>query len=428
MTLSRFVQTDVVRYTRKDIGLGSQTRYVTACKGLLLRKNVKTLVSLFALLMALVCGTALAAPQGGGVNEAQVKLNLIHQMQDDGYLSEKLAREAVQKYVDPKQLSAPVTIKPAGAVTASSESLWMRYVSWVNAVKVVGILFILVAFWGVIRNIIKGIWHLLVTVPVVVYQLPLLAVSVTLTVRPDLIWASQALYLAIFGSVANILLLGWVAVTNEKLALFVLRLFRLGLPPASVGAFWGMVYFGALALLYHSPIFGFAAAVCLSGVFSFGMYYSRGTLWLDFKDNAEAAVVLGHLVVLLAYVVARAKFPQLQALTYFSAGLEYYCTIAMCVGLLVGSAPMVRKHETVGLYVVLFIAIAVAASLGYFILDLRVIGSIVMCFFILFCLEWLGYWGFQGGLIAGCAVLGVSLFGLSVLLEHYGKLIVLSMV
>lgn len=387
---------------------------------------MKSFVSLMALIMALFCSPSFAS--AGPVNEAQVRLNLIHLMQDDGFLSEKMAGEAKLKYVDPKQLSAPVTVDTAASSMPALGSLLDRYLSWFNAIKVIGVVFILIAFWGGIQKLIKGIWHLIASVPVLAYQLPLLGLTVTLTLKPQMVWASQALYLAIFGSVANLLVLLWFAVTHEKFAMQVLKLFRLGLPPASVGSFWGMLYFGGLAVLYQSPIFGFAAAVCLSGVLSFGMYYSQGTLWLHFKEHAEGAVVFGHLAVLLIYLAVRINAPHAPAINLFGMGIEYYCTVAMCVGLLVGSAPWMRSEGAVGLYVLTFILVAVAASFGYFLLDIKVIGSIVMCFFILFCLEWLGYLGFQGGVIAGCAILGFSLFGVAVLMEHYSNYIVLATV
>jgi hypothetical protein len=266
---------------------------------------------------------------------------------------------------------------------------------------------------------------LLVKVPVLVYQIPFLALAVAMTGFPGLFWASQAFYVVLFGSVANLIVLGWIFAVYDKLALKLLDFMRLGMSVGTALAFWGMIYFGALALLHQSQIFGFAAAVCLSGVFSFGMYYGSGTLWLHYEHKAEASVVFGHLLVLLAYVAARTLLPQLHAVSYFSVGLEYYCTVALCVGLLVSSSPLQPRGKPVGMYAGVFILVAIAALCGYYLLGQQVIGSMVACFFLLFCLEWLGYWGFKGGLIVGCAVLGTSIYGLSLLMEHYGPLIVL---
>jgi hypothetical protein len=386
---------------------------------------VKALLSLFALLCFLVCGSALASTPASGLNAAQVRLDLIHRMQDDGFLSNKLASEAKLKYVDPKELTAPAGFKPAAASNPEEDSPWERYLSLASALKVGAVLFFLVAFWGVISNIIAGVWHLLVKVPVVVYQIPFLALSVAMTVFPALFWASQAFYIVLFGSVANLIVLGWIFVIYDKLALRLLRFMRLGMSVGTALAFWAMIYFGTLALLHQSQIFGFAAAVCLSGVLSFGMYYSSGTLWLRYEHKAEASVVFGHLLVLLAYVATRTLLPQMHAVSYFSTGLEYYCTVALCVGLLVSSSPMQPRGKPVGMYAVVFILVAIASLVGYYLLGQQVIGSMVACFFLLFCLEWLGYWGFKGGLIVGCAVLGTSIYGLSLLMEHYGQLIVL---
>jgi len=78
-------------------------------------------------------------------------------------------------------------------------------------------------------------------------------------------------------------------------------------------------------------------------------------------------------------------------------------------------------------YALMFVVLFFLANYGYFFMDLKVIGSIVSCFFVLLVLEWLGYIGFKGGLIVGCATLGASLYALSLLLEKYGSMIILSL-
>ena len=378
------------------------------------------MTNLLRLLVVLVSVWGLPAWATSTTNTtaAQVKLDLLKQLETDGFLSAKLAQEAKDKYVDPTQLTSPVTSE------TTSDSLWARYVSWVNFFKVAGVILLLIAFGGTLRNLVRGVWHLLVQVPPAVYQGTLLTVTITGTLRPELLWASQSFYVAMFCAFANLGLLCWVLATYEKLAKALAALFNLGIPVGSVLSFWGMLYFGALALGYNSQIFGFFAAVCLSGILSFGVYYMPGVLTLYFKEKALNAVVFGHLGILAGYAGLKITGTLPTQADVFVTGLEYYCTIGFAVGLLVGASPFFNRRES-GLYGLVFVLSLLAAITGYFFYDLKVIGSILCSFFILLVLEWLTYWGFRGGVVIGSGILGGTLYSMSLLLERFGHLLVL---
>lgn len=354
----------------------------------------------------------------------QVKLELLKQLEQDGYLSNKLASEARDKYVNPRELSVPLVAAVAAANAKPAESFWDRYFSWTGLFKVVGVVCLLVAFGGTIARFIGAMAFLIIQVPKEVYQTVFLGSSLSLTFVPGAIWASQAFYLALFGAFANIILLAWVLETHPKLQAFVSKFFKLGIPPACVASFLGMLYFAGLALAYQSQIFGFFAAVGLSGLFSFAVLYRPGVLTLHFHEKGTSAVVFGHLAVLAGYVALRitGNLPQQTAL--FAVGLECYCTIAMGVGFLVAASPFSRERA-VGGYLLLFIAVLASAVTGYFFFDLKVIGSILCCIGVLLALEWIGYVSYQTGFIFGTFLMGVVLYGGAMLLERYAHFIVL---
>ena len=363
---------------------------------------------------------------GAPATEAQVKLEFIGQLEKDGYLSGKLADEARVKYVDPRQLTAPGA-SPAVSAQTPKDSLWDRYFSLIGFAKVVAVVLFLVAFWGTVTNLIKGVWHLLVQIPAYAYQVPFLAASVYATLVPQAIWASQAIYVALLAAFVNLIIVGWVLAMYPKLAKALAQLFRLGIPVASVVSFWLMLYFGALALHYESAIFGFATAVCFSSMLSFGLYYSRGTLSLEFNEKALFAVVFGHLAVVIAYVLTKASGHYPASFEVFAGGVEYYSTIAMCVGLLCGSFPSYKKDNTTASMSMLFILVLMMAAAAKFILGQDVIGNLVVCFFILFMLEWIAYVGYKTGVIVGSAVTGAALYGVAMFFERHSSFLVLTM-
>lgn len=380
---------------------------------------MKYFLTILILFMSL-CTNAFAQ---NSTNSEELKIELINKMTNDGFLSPKLALEAKEKYIDVTKLNAKSVAKK-NIIENKTASKWTDYLSLINFIKVCAVILLLYTFSGVLTKTIKAFWHLIVQVPTYIYQLAFLGASITATIAPQLISTSQSFYIALFGAFANIILLGWIFSTYPKLEIMLMKIFNLGIPLACILSFFGMIYFSALALTYQSEIFGFFAAVCLSGIFSFGLYYSRGTLWLHFKDSALSSVVFGHLIVLGIYAFIHTNGMFADQLVLFSTGLEYYCTIALCTGLLVGSAPW-YKENTTGLYTLLFVLVFVASILGYFFLDLKVIGGIVSCFFVLFCLEWISYLSFRAGALIGAGVLGSSLFGLAMLLEKFGSSIIL---
>lgn len=350
---------------------------------------------------------------------ADIKMGLISSMEKDGYLSQKMAGEVAQKYIteeDKKLTKENLVSQEAKTVS------WSDFLSWINFVKVMGVLFLLIAFAGTIKRIIIGLWKFITKVPTYVYQGGFLSASLFGLICPKLIWAEEFFHVALLSSFSTLLILSWIVKTYPKLAEIFRKMFNIGVPIECVVSFYGMIYFGVLAVVYQSSIFGFFAAVCLSGVFSFGMTYMPGVLTLNFKEEMIHSVVFGHLIVLGSYLSTMNIVPEYTQ--YFNVGIQYYCTIALGVALLVAASPFYRSEIAVA-YALIFIVVAIAASMGYFIYDLKVVSSILMVFFVLFLLEWIAYFGYRGGAIIGSAIFGGTLFGLAMLFEKYGSMIIL---
>ncbi len=370
-------------------------------------KRLNSLARSAALMLTLLflstAALAQTAPQDK--TTATIRLELLHQMQQDGFLSDKMAQEARLKYVDPKAVHSST----AQNMPPDAPSLWERYVSWVNFFKVAAVLLLLVAFSGAIAKLGHWLKAIILLVPTPVYQAALLSASVFGTFWSGNFLAEQAYYLRLFCAFSNLVILGWIVSSLPRLEAFLKRLLEKGVPLDVLASAAGMLYFGNLAIFNGSSLLGFIAAMFLSGIFSFGVCYAPGLLTLFFAKDRMAAVILGHLLVLCTYAGLKISGALPPQSAVFAAGIEYYATIALGVGFLIGASPLRQKGTSLAAYFFLFLLTLIAAITGYFFFDLKVIGTI-MCFFgLLLALEWIGFFSHKAGFIPFAAIMGAVL-------------------
>ena len=361
---------------------------------------------------------------GQASSVADVKNQLISSLAKDGYLSKEVASAAAQKYITAEDKITAIQQLNTKKETNPTESSWSDYLSWINFIKVVGVIFFLVAFSGVISKLVSGMWVFIKAVPVVYYQAVFIALTLLGIFFPRLIWESQYYYIALFASFANIMVVGWIIDSSPALQQLITKLLKLGIPVQCAAALYGMLYFGTLAFAYHSTIFGFFAVVCLSSGISFSMVCIPGKFFFHYKENTLIKVILGHLLVFGAHIATFKEYGQYTEL--FNAGIQYYCTIILGISLLVGASPFYKRKSAIG-YGVLFITLFGLASYGYFFTEFKVISSITFIFFTIFVMEWIGYISYLSGIIFGSAFVGSTLYALSLLLEKYGSLIILKL-
>lgn len=372
---------------------------------------MKHLISFVLLALALFFGTAHAADVK---TSGEVKRDLIGQLQKDGMLTAQQAAAAVTKYAtDTDQLAS-----------VDQESKWMKWLSLANFIKAVAIIVLLIAFHGLITKLIKGVWHLIASVPVEAYQSVLGGATLLGLLRPELIYPAQFFYVALFCAFAFPMVLIWFIETHPAFAERLTRFFNVGIPIACVASAYATAYFTLLAFAYHSQIFGFFAVVGFAGITTFGMTYSPGVLTLNFKEPALPAVVFGHIALIAGYLVlseAGASW-----LTYFRAGVEYYATIALGVALLCGASPW--WDRVAGFYSLLMLAAFGFACYAFNVMGFPVIGSILIVFFVLWFLEWLMYVTFSAHWLVGLFTLGVALWFAALSIENYGHNLVFKLV
>lgn len=184
-----------------------------------------------------------------------------------------------------------------------------------------------------------------------------------------------------------------------------------------------MFYFGFFAIDQQSKFFGFLSIVSLSSMLSFSIKYYPGVLFLDFKEKAMNAVIFGHLIVIALFAYMLNKEMMLQYTQYFDAGVQFYCTIALGVALLVATSPFYKKEKAIG-YVVLFTALAGISTIGYFFGSMKTAAVVVWIFYALMFVEWAGYIGSRAGWIGFLATIGITLYGSTMFFEKYGSSII----
>lgn len=347
-------------------------------------------------------------------------------MEAGGDLRLGQAQELAAKYVDGSAYADRLQkLEPPSA--------WSGVVSLANFVYAVGV-FLLLAVFGRFLAQIKG---LLLKVPMVVYQGVLGAASIALV--SNRWWLSAAdkrfdaddrVYMAVFGALAVLMIAGWVLETCPKLAQAVARLFGSFFNARLTVSALLLAYFGVLALVYQSQILGFAGAVAFSGLLSFTVGYRPGVLWADFDaKRSMALMVWGHLLALGSYSVAKALGLWPAEAAVFEAGLTYYCGIAVGIAFLVAASPFKWRNggkNTRG-YLLLFVLTLAAGLYGFFVYDLKVVGSILCVFGVLLATEWYGRLCFAVGFIPGGLLLGVALIAAAKWLPQYAEMLVLTM-
>jgi hypothetical protein len=368
---------------------------------------------------------------------------LLSRLEQDGLLTREVAQKARTAHADLFVIeSASSSI---GSAAATRTPRWRSFLSLANFVKAAAVISLIVAFSGIVINVAKGVWWLLVQVPIEVYQVAFLVPSVAGLVPSRLMAPHHTFFIALFCSASSIITILWIIVSHKILKQsfehLLERLEKRNQLHYIIGTA-GTCFFGALALLHSSRIFGVFTAVSLSALTSFGVAYEPRVLTLYFRQDMLAPVVLGHLAVVSPFAVLRITGTLPAAMQLFEAGMDYYCTIALGVGFLVGASPWYmlymdgyrppdfeqpwpwRPASARSLkYLLLFLAVLTAATVAFFFTDLKTPGSILFAHGVLLAMEWVGFWAARWGFVFFTLVAGTSLYGAGMLLDHFGHLL-----
>jgi len=353
--------------------------------------------------------------------EGQIILNTISKLENKGYITQKNATEAKKEFVfDNKNLTQE--IKPS--LTAVNEVTWTEYLNLINFMKLFAMLGFLYVFKGIIMNFI----YVFYSVPAAVYQLMLIVFSLTLTFFSNDLWASQSFYLSNFGVVANIFVLTWVVFSHDEFFEKIFKLFSLNIPVHISIGFYLMVYFGFFAIHLDSSFLGILSLIGFSAMFTFIMGSTGLSTFIGYEEEDYMNISLFvNGIILLAYSYISINNIPVPYLETFSIGIEYICSLAFTIALLINSS-FFSSSDRGFIFAVILMFISFGLSItGIYLFDMTIIPVIFNTGFFLFILGWIGYLGFQLNVLFTVTLLSSLLYGIALLIEARPELFVTSL-
>lgn len=154
------------------------------------------------------------------ISVGDVKQNLIIKMEKDGVISSKVAQESINTYVSKNDFENKINLTNEDLKSDSN-----KFFSWTNFVKMTALVILLIAFSGFIKLLRTSFWHIVIMVPTIIYQGVFLTISLIGTISPSLISSTQSFYVLMFSSIANILIVFWIANTYETIAKTIVSFF-----------------------------------------------------------------------------------------------------------------------------------------------------------------------------------------------------------
>ena len=369
--------------------------------------------------------------------EADIILKNIDQLQEDGFITERNAVDAKNKYVFENEELIQKMVeynkdKESQTHNVDSDVSVTEYFTLVNTIKFIACLAFIIAFHGIFAKIIKNFYKVITLIPNYIYQTVLLSISIALTFNPNLLLESQAFYIALVASFTNIFILGWFVADYYFLLKRYFKFLFVGIKPEILLGFYAFLYFGVLSILYTSSFFGLLSIMGFVGMLGFIFLYSDLIAIIGVEEDKEIHnVTFTTIFVLGIYSVVRILNIEIPYLESFYIGIEYVCSIALAVCLLIGSSMYIydahRNQFPKGLYTVMFVLVTIASMGISTLYGITVPSAIITTFFALYILGNIGYMTSKVNYIFMTFVLGAMLYGTALLMEKYPAYFVTSL-
>lgn len=377
-------------------------------------KNIK----LYLMTLILMVFSSLSLASEPVVEKGQtlngIKTELIENLKTDGLITSENAVIAIQKYTSDTDTS--VIKEDAG---------WRSHVTLANALKLIAVVFLLFAGWGLIIKVIRACWIVIAAIPIIAYQAVALAATMIATLAPNLIWESQSFFVVLLGAILNLAILAWIVDSYPKVLEFVKKLFNLGIPAYCVGMFYLSLYLGALTVYQMSAIFAtltFVSLVAFTVSIAVAIAEKKK---LNPRPEAFSFIVAGALALWTAVYVGLKVSNVLTAyVDLFNVSIQYFAIVGLAVIFQFYTTPYLgyKKYEITA--IIGTVLLGLFGVVAYTVLGMQVAGTLIFCSFVILALQWIVFHSYKVGFILGSAVVGALIYASALLLEKYSSLLV----
>jgi len=336
---------------------------------------------------------------------------VIYQLEKDGFIDKETSIKAIDHYKNNKELNNQLSEQ-----FNKEKTSWTQYITFMNILKLIGIVLILIATRGILYKIIKSMLFIIIAVPLILYQTAALILGVMLTYNPEFFWAKEAFYVNLFGSTLNIIVVGWIMYTYEGILAAIIKLLnkiKISEEIFVLSLLTG--YYYHLSLLETSMFYGTIAVMFFSGLF----IYCVSRL---FKDISEKQILylfnffgLGLFSLFVFLDITNVNHVFLDKLMF---GLEYVSALIVIVSLLILSSPFFDRMSAILPSIMIAILSAIGFMFGMSNGYVEVSG-LINTLVLITAFQWVFYLVKDSNYIIVCLVAGLLLFGTGKLIESY---------
>lgn len=357
--------------------------------------------------------------------QGKIVLDTIINLEKDGYLTERNSKEAQKKYVFDNPSYKESLEKIQNEVKVDQEASFFEFLNFVNVMKFLGVVLIIIAFFKYISYLIAIGVLVFSKIPFYVYQFIFLSLSLIGLIKPEALVSYDHFYVAFFCSFSLWFTIIWIFSTYEVLENLLRKISYDHVENVLLTAL--TLYFGTLAIVYESQAFGFLSIAALVSLCGFMVFQSRLTFYIGVRDDKFISpVILSTLLILGIYSylkIGNIDFYQ----TYFKVGIEHLCSFALGITLFIAASPYSPKnYRPLAIPAMLLISF-VAFYIGNF-YNFSVVSSYMNTMFILWLITWLSYLGHKVHTIFTFAIIGASLYSIALLIEKFPEYFVTSLI
>ena len=355
--------------------------------------------------------------------KAQIILETINKLEKNGYITNKNSLEAKKEMVFNDKSMKLIKNDPQNKIkeTSSNEITSSEFFSLINIIKIIAVIFFLIAFRGIVMKFL----YLFTKIPEYVYQSLLLSLSIYLTFSPEIISVSESFYISNFAVFSNLILLFWIVIAYEKFFLKILSFISFNIPLQLIGSFYLTLYFSVFTIYLESQFLGIISLISFVSMLGFSMETSGLTTYIGYEDEdyLEISMFING-IILLSYSYITINNINIPYLNLFSTGIEYVSSIAFIIALLISSSFVFKDKPKFFLSLFLMVMSFLLSITSSILFNLEVIPAIINTGFFIFALGWLGFLTSKINGIVMSLSIGLSLYISALIIEKHPELFI----